>query len=124
WPASPSNGNVTLPFNACPDGRNNLAASCTGTVENWKDFNPRLGISYDLFGNGRTAVKTSIARYINGEQIGTANGANPETTIGISDTRAWRDLDGNGLPFDSNGNLQLNELTPSPTTPTFGKNIP
>jgi hypothetical protein len=122
-PASPLNGNVPVTFNACSDGLNNLAAGCTGTVENWKDINPRLGIAYDLFGNGKTAVKTSIARYVNGEQIGTANAANPETTVGITDTRAWKDLDGNGSPFDSNGNLQFNELTPSPTTPTFGKNI-
>jgi hypothetical protein len=48
---------------------------------------------------------------------------NPETTVGLSDTRAWRDLDGNGSPFDANGNLQLNELTASSSTPNFGKNV-
>jgi len=123
-PANPLNGNQPITFNTCPDGKNNLAAGCVGTVENWKDLNPRLGVAYDVFGNGKTAVKTSIARYVNGQMIALADSANPEVTVGNTDTRAWRDLDGNGLPFDANGNLQLNELTASPATPTFGKNIP
>jgi len=121
-PASALAPAITFP--ACSDGVNSLTNGCTGTVDNWKDLNPRLGIAYDLFGDGKTALKTSIARYVNGEQIATANANNPETTIGITDTRAWRDLDGNGSPFDAAGNLQLNELTPSLATPTFGKNIP
>ena len=53
---------------------------------NWKDLNPRLGISYDLFGNGKTAIKVSVARYVNG--VGLAAGSitdnnNPETTVGL-----------------------------------------
>jgi hypothetical protein len=93
-------------------------------VEDWKDINPRVGIAYDLFGNGKTALKGSIARYVNGEQIGTANANNPETTIGISDTRAWNDLDQNGSPFAANGNLELNELTKTANSLNFGQNVP
>jgi hypothetical protein len=123
-PAGTFNQAVTYP--QCPDGKNNLNANCTGRVTNWKDLNPRFGISYDLFGNGKTAIKASVARYVNG--VGLAAGSitdnnNPETTVGLSDTRAWRDLDGNGSPFDAAGNLQLNELTPSSSTPNFGKNV-
>ena len=33
-------------------------------VPNWKDINPRLGAAYDLFGNGRTALKFAIGRYV------------------------------------------------------------
>jgi hypothetical protein len=33
-------------------------------VLNWKDVSPRLGADYDLFGNGKTAVKGSIGRYV------------------------------------------------------------
>src|SRR6185312_15270294 len=29
----------------------------------------------------------------------------------------------NGLPLDADGNIQFNELPPSPSTPTFGRNV-
>ena len=33
-------------------------------VPSWKDVNSRMGVAYDLFGNGRTAVKMSLNRYV------------------------------------------------------------
>jgi len=33
-------------------------------VPNWKDLDPRLGLVYDLFGNGRTAIKATLSRYV------------------------------------------------------------
>ncbi|MBI3403299.1 MAG: carboxypeptidase regulatory-like domain-containing protein [Acidobacteria bacterium] len=32
-------------------------------VPDWKDINPRLGVTMDVFGNGRTALKASFGRY-------------------------------------------------------------
>jgi hypothetical protein len=118
--------NPSVSYSACSDGKNNLNQNCVGQVVNWKDLSPRLGLAYDLFGTGKTALKVSVARYVNG--VGLAAGSitdnnNPETTVGVSDTRAWKDADGNGLPFDANGNLQLNELTASTSTPNFGRNV-
>jgi hypothetical protein len=115
--------NAAKQFDACPDGENSLVNNCTGRVQSWKDISPRLGVSFDVFGNGKTAVKMSVARYVNGQQIATADANNPQTTVGNLDTRAWADLDKNGSPFDASGNLQFNELTPSASTPNFGKNI-
>ena len=33
-------------------------------VPAWRDFSPRLGAAYDLFGDGRTALKFSMGRYV------------------------------------------------------------
>ncbi|MBA3269069.1 MAG: hypothetical protein H0T71_01050, partial [Acidobacteria bacterium] len=110
-------------FGKCEDGQNNPRAGCVGEVQNWKDISPRIGFAMDVFGNGRTALKASAARYVAGQQIAVANGANPVSVLSLSDTRPWIDRDGNGLPFDDNGNIQLNELTDSAATPTFGRNV-
>ncbi|MDR1989445.1 MAG: TonB-dependent receptor, partial [Acidobacteriaceae bacterium] len=115
--------NAPLHFGTCADGKNNPAAGCVGTVENWKDISPRVGVAWDVRGNGRTAVKASIARYVAGEAVGTAAASNPIPSLGLTDVRPWNDLDKNGSPFDASGNIQLNELSPSAATPTFGKNI-
>jgi hypothetical protein len=92
-------------------------------VQNWKDISPRVGVAIDVFGNGRTAIKASYAKYVAGQQIATANAANPVTVLGLTDVRPWTDLDGNGLPLDTNGNIQFNELSASTQTPTFGRNV-
>ena len=41
-------------------------------MPNYKDLSPRLGIAYDLFGNGRTAVKATLSRYVQTSTVGTA----------------------------------------------------
>ena len=50
-------------------------------VVNWKDFQPRVGISYDLFGDGKTALKASIARGALQEGINTADAVNPGNAL-------------------------------------------
>ena len=81
-------------------------------MQDWKDISPRLGVAMNIFGDGRTAIKASVAKYITGQQIAVANAANPVTVLGLIDTRPWTNLDGNGLPLDANGNIQFNELSP------------
>ena len=120
---SPSRFNSGTKFGKCPDGKNDTRAGCVGKVQDWKDISPRVGVAIDLFGDGRTAVKASVARYVAGQQIAVANAANPVTVLGLTDTRPWTDRDGNGLPLDADGNIQFNELSPSPATATFGRNV-
>jgi hypothetical protein len=38
-------------------GRHALYAAVNG-IPHWMDINPRVGVAYDVFGNGRTAIKT------------------------------------------------------------------
>jgi hypothetical protein len=107
-----------------PAGRWNPAAHFEGfQVQNWKDLSPRLGVAYDLFGTGRTALKVSVARYVNGEAAGTAAANNPQTTIGRTDTRTWRDLNGDFTIFNANGSVQSGELGPT-TNNNFGRIVP
>ena len=44
---------------------------------NWKDLNPRLGVAHDLFGNGRTAVKANLGRYVEAVTTGYSDIVNP-----------------------------------------------
>lgn len=117
----PSRHGAGATFGECSDGTVDPGDLCTGTVQNWKDISPRVGFAMDVFGNGRTALKASYARYVAGQAIAFANQVNPIGALTASDTRAWRDLDGNGLPLDAAGNIQFNELTNSAATPTFGR---
>jgi hypothetical protein len=110
-----------ITYGECSDGK--AAAGCYGEVQNWKDVSPRIGVAWDVFGNGRTAVKASLARYMAGQQVAVARQFNPAESLTRTDARPWTDLDGNGLPFDNNGNLQFNELGTSTSTPSFGRNI-
>jgi hypothetical protein len=110
-----------IKYGECSDGK--AAAGCYGEVQNWKDISPRIGVAWDVFGNGRTAVKASVARYMAGQQVAVARQFNPAESLTDSDTRPWTDLDGNGLPLDANGNIQFNELGTSTSTATFGRNV-
>ena len=68
-------------------------------VPNWKDISPRIGVAYDLFGNGQTAVKASISRYVGGGNlVATANALNPVVTTVNSANRNWTDLNNDFIP--------------------------
>jgi Carboxypeptidase regulatory-like domain len=67
-------------------------------VPNWKDINPRLGVAYDLFGTGTTALKASLNRYVNGEATETAAANHPLTRSVVRVTRNWTDGNGDFIP--------------------------
>jgi hypothetical protein len=117
----PSRHGAGATFGDCEDGQWDPGELCTGEVQNWKDISPRVGFAMDVFGNGRTAIKASWARYVAGQAIAFANQVNPIGALTATDTRPWTDIDGNGLPLDANGNIQFNELAPSASTSTFGQ---
>ena len=61
---------------------------------NWKDITPKLGAAYDLFGNGRTALKVTLNKYLAG--LGTTGPVtdlpNPINRLNTQDSRTWNDL--------------------------------
>lgn len=71
---------------------------------------PRVGAAYDLFGDGRTAIKGSIGKYNVAEGAAQALMYNP--MVFGTDTRTWTDRNGNDIAEDS-------EIGP-PRSRTFG----
>ena len=68
-------------------------------VPNWTDISPRAGFALDLFGNGRTAVKANIGRYLEGPNLTTfTRRANPANAIVTNATRTWNDSNGDFIP--------------------------
>ncbi len=68
----------------------------TVSVSGFHDFSPRMGVAYDLFGDGRTALKASAGRYL---QAATADGIYSSQNQGLSfvrtASRSWADSNGN-----------------------------
>jgi len=94
-PAGHNGTSVTSQFNAAP-----ISIERTDGVNSYKDISPRFGIAYDIFGNGRTAVKFNFGRYLGpatNDTIYTQN--NPANRIvGYNLTavsRSWTDVNGN-----------------------------
>src|SRR4029077_14372004 len=77
----------------------------------WKSWSPRLGVAYDLFGNGKTALKFSFGKYMTPDSSTFVNLFNPVATF--TDTRTWTDTNGDDIAQD-------NEIGPS-NNPNFGK---
>ena len=71
----------------------NLDLPATDLVS-WKDLTPRVAGSYDLFGNGKTAVKASISRYVVAQGVQGAYGdaLAPVNRLANFVTRTWNDL--------------------------------
>jgi hypothetical protein len=59
---------------------------------NMKDISPRVGVAYDLTGDGRTALKAAWGRYVSG---GDAAQGNPINNLATRATRSWTP----SLPF-------------------------
>jgi hypothetical protein len=77
-------------------------------IPNWKDLNPRLGGSYDLRGNGRTALKISAGRYVAKTNVDVSQTLNPINTSINAATRSWNDTNGNFVPDCDLSNFQAN----------------
>jgi len=83
----------------------------TDGVTGYNDITPRLGAAYDLFGDGKTALKVNVGKYLQGASVSNlAYNANPALRIpfgpglgggGITApavSRAWADTNRNFVP--------------------------
>jgi len=95
WSFSPAEHNGTTVisrFNAAP-----ISLEKTDGVTGYNDISPRVGVAYDLFGDGSTAIKFNLGRFLapgTNDTIYTMN--NPANRI-VSNiaNRSWSDTNGN-----------------------------
>lgn len=68
----------------------------------YKDWTPKVAAAYDLFGDGKTALKVNVARYVLGQALvlgGLASAAGYNVTLNTFGTgRTWTDINGNFIP--------------------------
>jgi len=105
--------NASVPDQTNSGGRFVPARQSTaiGCLPCWSDWAIRAGGAYDLFGNGRTALKASVGKFVASMAAGIAAATNPMQLQ--TDSRAWSDLDGNGSALDALGQPQTAEIGPS-----------
>ena len=71
----------------------------TPGVDSYKDFTPRMAATWDVFGNGKTAVKGNIGKYLEATITASNYGiANPTSRIISNVARNWTDSNGNFSP--------------------------
>ena len=92
---------------------------------NFKDLTPKLGAAYDLFGNGRTALRTSLAKYlglVSAHQTYGADAAPSARTANFAQ-RSWTDANQNFNPeCDLTSTLGNGECGPL-SDQNFGRTI-
>jgi len=93
-----------------PDGKSGLTADSVfggkaytlpeaKGVLGYNDIAPRMGAAYDVFGNGKTAVKVNLSKYWQtASNDGNYQTANPASTFAQTTTRAWVDGNRNFVP--------------------------
>jgi hypothetical protein len=89
----------------------------------WKDWSPRGSVVFDLFGNGKTAVKASLGRYAGEEILNTADANNPLAASNPSTNRSWTDRNNNFIPDCNLLNPALNDECGPYSNQNFGKTI-
>ena len=67
-------------------------------IIDFKDVSPRIGAAYDLFGDGKTAIKAFVGRFVAGLGANQINPYNPVNTSVLTASRQWADANGNFLP--------------------------
>ena len=88
-PAQRQQGNVFVGARDFPELDN---------TPNFNDISPRFGVAYDLFGNGRTAIKGTAGRYVGAEAAALVLANAPAARIATGATRTWTDGNSNYVP--------------------------
>jgi hypothetical protein len=89
-PAEHNGTPFTSRFNAAP-----ISFPRTPGVDSFNDVTPRFGAAYDVFGNGRTALKFNLGHYLDAATNDSEYTSNsPAARIVRQASRNWQDADG------------------------------
>ena len=90
----------------------------------WKDITYRSAAAWDIFGDGKTALKVTLNKYLQGQSLNAlGQDPNPFNTLINNTTRSWTD-NGDYVPqCDLTNPLPNGECGPM-ANPNFGKAIP
>jgi hypothetical protein len=84
----------------------------TQGVIGYNDLTPRVGGAYDVFGNGKTAIKFNMGRYLEAAVNGNGNYSEllPSSRVPRNVTRTWTDANGNFSPDCDLSNILAQDL--------------
>lgn len=111
-PLTPNRADIPLPETA---------------LVHWHDITPRLGLTYDIAGNGKTAIKVSVNKYVEGQAVGSlvgvnAGGAGPHPVSSLVNTtsRTWLDTNLDFIPQCDLTSTAANGECAAVANPGFG----
>jgi hypothetical protein len=93
-------------------------------IPEWTDINPRLGVAWDVRGDGRTAIKASIGRFNQLSRSDMTRRFHPFSSSINTAFRNWTDTNGNFIPDCALANFAANGECGVISNPNFGKFIP